>query len=135
MPIINNPGNLRPSGDKWQGMIESPVPGYLAFKTPEYGYRALFINLNSYFKSGRDTVTKIISSWAPKSENDTANYIRFVSGQIGFSPDVKLPNTEAVFKALGKAIATMEKGVAPNMAHLNKGYEMAALKKKLKGKP
>jgi hypothetical protein len=130
MAIINNPGNLRPSGDKWQGMIPSPAPGFLAFSTPEYGYRALFINLNSYFKSGRDTVTKIISSWAPSNENDTKNYIKFVSNQIGFPPDVKLPNTEATFKAIGKAIATMEKGKAPDLAALNKGYEMAALKKK-----
>ena len=47
----NNPGNLRISKDKWQGLREvQEDKDFFQFKTIEYGYRALMRTLQNYRK-------------------------------------------------------------------------------------
>lgn len=82
MILNNNPGNIRRTqGTPWQGEIV-PSPwraGFVVFDTLEHGYRAVLLLLNNYIAKGFNTIEKIITRWAPPSENNTAAYIDFVS--------------------------------------------------------
>lgn len=77
----NNPGNIRRSGDAWQGLAATQNDeSFFQFTTMEYGIRAIAVILQSYYVNhGLDTVTGIISRWAPSSENATGAYIAAVS--------------------------------------------------------
>lgn len=82
----NNPGNIRPAGYTWQGQtgIDSGSMGsYVIFSTPEYGIRAIAKDLLTKFGRGLDTVSAIITAYAPPSENPTASYISAVSQSLG----------------------------------------------------
>lgn len=115
----NNPGNLRPSEDQWQGMLgvdrKGSEAGYLIFDSPESGIRALAKNLLTYQRNGVNTIEEIISRWAPASDNNnTEAYIKFVSDRLGVPRDATLnvsnPNT---MQALVHAIITKENGSVP----------------------
>lgn len=84
----NNPLNIR-KGDAWLGMVDNPTdPEFVQFVEMVYGVRAAFIILHRYFTIyGLDTVEKIISRWAPSSENNTKSYIRAVCQRTGFGPN------------------------------------------------
>lgn len=115
----NNPGNIRPSDDKWQGMTgvdkAGGGKGYVTFDTPENGIRAMTKNLMTYQGRGLDTVEKIINTWAPAADkNDVEAYIRNVTNRLGVTRDAKLnlsnPN---VMKALVTSIIQHENGTMP----------------------
>lgn len=74
----NNPGNIRKDGTHWKGEVEpSRDAAFKQFESMAWGYRAMFKCLNTYSrKYGLDTIRKMISRWAPPSENDTDAYIR-----------------------------------------------------------
>ena len=75
----NNPGNIEKSkNNKWQGMAESqPDKRFITFTSPEWGIRAIArILINYKDKYDLDTVKKIISRWAPPSENNTGAYVK-----------------------------------------------------------
>jgi hypothetical protein len=113
-----NPGNLRPSGDQWGGMVgvdtKGSEAGYLVFDSPESGIRALAKNLMSYQRNGIDTVEGIISRWAPQNENNTEAYIKFVSNRLGVPRNTTLNVQDAnTMQALVRAIITKENGSDP----------------------
>jgi hypothetical protein len=82
----NNPGNIRKSGDVFDGEIQSST-GFKSFYQMAYGYRAMAILLYNFYKDGDNTISKMISRYAPPNENQTANYIYDVSKATGISPD------------------------------------------------
>jgi len=100
----NNPGNLRPvSGD-----------GFRTFGTALEGWGAMRNQLMRYF-TGKTTgkalqsITDIVSTWAPSSENDTGKYIRDISKWMGVSPDVALNlNNPQVMTSLMQSMARKE---------------------------
>jgi hypothetical protein len=97
----NNPGNIRPSAAyTWRGQTGVNA-GYVTFDTPENGIRAIAKDLTTKFNRGLDTVRKIISVWAPPSENDTPAYIAAVARSLNVDPDAALnlddPNTLQAF--------------------------------------
>lgn len=82
----NNPGNIRPAGYTWQGQsgIDSGSMGsYVIFSTPEYGIRAIAKDLLTKYARGLNTVRKIITAYAPPSENPTESYINSVCTSLG----------------------------------------------------
>ena len=81
----NNPLNLRP-GQPWEGMTGQDG-GFVVFSSPVWGFRAAVKVYIHYADRGLDTITKIISTWAPSSENDTAAYIASVCQSTGYGPD------------------------------------------------
>lgn len=91
----NNPLNIE-RGDKWQGLRDvQEDPRFCQFVSMEFGCRAALKILRSYIKgyeyTGRtsrikfDTIEKIVSRWAPSSENNTERYIQFVSQKTGIN--------------------------------------------------
>lgn len=111
----NNPGNLEASwAFTWQG--QNGTDGRFAtFSSPEHGIRALGVNLLSYQRRGLDTISKIISRWAPPQDNNnTTAYIQNVSQALGVSPTTRLDvASPAVLTALSKAIIHQENGNVP----------------------
>ncbi|WP_207877461.1 structural protein [Pseudomonas sp. 32_A] len=116
----NNPGNIDYSpANKWNGQLglEEGVdkPRFARFDTPENGIRALGKLLQTYQRVyGLNTVAKIISRWAPSSENDTAAYVRSVERRTGTAPGAKIQLTDpATLKGFVVAIIAHENGSNP----------------------
>lgn len=87
----NNPANIRYSSlNKWKHQGK-PNKGFCTFDSPVWGVRALLILIRKYrFSYGLDSVFKIISRFAPSSENDTSAYVKFICNCLGVSPDETL---------------------------------------------
>lgn len=121
----NNPGNIRLTADRWQGMAaEQNDASFVQFTSPEYGIRAMVIILEKYRRTGRNSVRKIITRWAPATENDTDAYINFVSSSVGVDPDEKL--TDADMSKLIAAIIKHENGIQPyDIALIEQGISLA----------
>lgn len=84
---FNNPGNLRP-GSKYklhigQGHTASGV--FLIFPTPEAGREEKKGLLLRKYKE--DTISQMLYTYAPPSENDTEGYINSICKKTGFSRD------------------------------------------------
>lgn len=73
----NNPLNIRYTPvNKWHGQTGCNK-GFCTFSDIEFGWRAAIVLLRNYLRRGLDTPRKIISNWAPPSDdNDTEAYIR-----------------------------------------------------------
>lgn len=82
----NNPGNIRLSSDKWQGLAAVQDDGtFFKFESARMGIRALARILITYQDKYRlDTVAKIIARWAPPEDNNpTIGYASFVARNMG----------------------------------------------------
>ena len=69
--------------------------------------------LTYYERYHLDTVEKIVSRWAPSSENDTKGYIAFVVNELGILDTMPLPHPREnprLWIALVVAMAKMECG-------------------------
>jgi hypothetical protein len=86
----NNPGNIRLSASNWQGKTSGSDTAFETFESPEKGIRALAILLKNYARGGCNTIRKIITRYAPASENNTAAYVQAVSMSVGIGPDAVL---------------------------------------------
>lgn len=123
----NNPLNIR-IGNTWLGERANPTDdAFEEFVSIEYGYRAAFCILRRYIKRyHKDTISAIISTWAPASENNTQRYIDFVAAQMKISSmDVIDYSDKVTMLRLVAAMQQMECGVPADMAKVRKGYEMA----------
>lgn len=81
----NNPGNIEYNRSvQWVGQVGSDGR-FIIFSDPVYGIRAMARILASYRARGIVTVEKIIETWAPPHENNTAAYIQFVEQRTGWS--------------------------------------------------
>lgn len=123
----NNPLNIR-IGNTWLG--ERPEPKDKAFEefvTIEYGYRAAFCILRRYIRRyKKNTITAIVSTWAPVTENNTQRYIDVVSKLMKLAPDVPIEyEDKETMVRLVMAMQVQECGVPADMAKVKKGYEMA----------
>jgi len=124
-----NPGNIRHSNNKWQGMAEEQTDkSFVQFKNMSYGYRALARLLISYKrKYNLNTVEAIISRWAPASDNNhTKNYIKNVSNALMVAPESKI-NVEdpGTLKTICAAISRVENGKEAVMADVEAGVKLA----------
>lgn len=123
----NNPGNIRPDGKTWIG--EKPVStdkGFKQFVSMPYGYRAMFVNLKGYLANGFNTIEKIISRWAPPTDNnDTKAYIAAVSKKTGKNPTDQITFQDTtVLRGIVKAISEQESGIPANMDDVDHGYKL-----------
>lgn len=122
-----NPGNIRTTRDRWQGL--RPVqtdPEFFQFETMAWGYRALMRTLQNYrLRHGCRTVADFIGRWAPPTENDTAAYIRTVCNDTGFTPDKEPDITDQwQMVQLAAAISHVENGEPADFAEVHKGWEL-----------
>lgn len=126
----NNPLNIRLySSNKWLGKVYTNTDGeFEQFKSMEYGYRAALQLIRKYISSGYNTVSSIISRWAPTTENNTQRYIERVCRTTGFTPGTIIGayNKEQMC-SLVYAMAIVENGNVqghPDMQTIQHGYNL-----------
>lgn len=122
-----NPGNIRITKDKWQGLCEEQTDkSFFQFMEMKWGYRALIRTLQNYRnRHGCMTIADFINRWAPPVENNTNGYIQRVCKEMEvpttFVPDVNDKDTMCAFAA---AISQVENGVPAVMEDVIKGWEL-----------
>lgn len=129
---LNNPGNLRKSIDLFKGeVVPSKSPSFKQFKSADYGFRAMAVILLTYLKNyNADTISKIITRYAPPSENNTKSYIDFVVKETGIAKDEQLSFADFIsagdskYKKIIRAMAWLEQGKKPDETALTNGYKL-----------
>lgn len=122
----NNPLNIR-IGNSWQGEVENPTDKtFEQFTQMEYGLRAGFILLRRYISRYHlNTISDIIKRWAPANENNTENYIKRVSLEVGLSPyePIRFEDKETMCKIVN-AMVFVENGQRVDMELIERGYDI-----------
>ena len=124
----NNPLNVRKNAaNAWKGKV---VPGtdsaFEQFITMAYGYRCALYLLRKYISQGNNTIRKIISKWAPPSENNTSGYINHVATRSGINADTVIDrNDREKLCKIAYAMAWVENGYAPaSMDDIYQGWAL-----------
>ena len=117
----HNPGNIRRCGVRYRGELRpSCDPAFKEFESDEWGYRAMFVLLESYRRRyGIDTLRAIVTRWAPPIENDTENYILFVAKRAEVDPDAVLLPRDVRLRAIAEAMSRFERGHEPSPEQLD----------------
>lgn len=111
----NNPGNLVKTSIPWKGKVplsQNTDSRFEQFKAFWYGVRAMIKDISGDInKDGQNTIRKLITTYAPPSENHTETYIEYIANQTGWSPDriIDSGNVDDMYK-LVKAISKYENG-------------------------
>lgn len=125
----NNPGNIK-TGISWQGAVGDDGT-FIIFADDTWGLRALARDLTTKInKDGLDTITAIITDYAPPSENDTATYIADVATDSGIGANDVLGTDNDTLHSLIRAIVNHEEGSGPSAqfisdADIDTGISMA----------
>jgi len=127
----NNPLNIR-KGNNWKGERQHQTDNaFEEFVSIEYGLRAAFKILRNWIsgKANRghaiDTIEKIVSRWAPPSENNTDAYINYVSKRSGIDPRERIWFTDRrKIVAIVEAMAMYENGVPLDTARIESAYDL-----------
>lgn len=84
-----NPGNIRSSRVKYRGEVQpSRDREFKEFQSMAYGYRAMFVLLDTYRRRyGLTTIRQMINRYVPPTENFTEGYIRFIVQHTGIGAD------------------------------------------------
>jgi hypothetical protein len=110
----------------YQGEIDGTSKSFRTFESMAYGYRAMFSLLTNYVNShGCDTIRKIISRYAPSSENDTEAYINNVSSLTNTDPDELIDLSDSNFmQQLVASMSFQENGIDADMNEVNEGLNL-----------
>lgn len=124
----NNPLNIeaRPENN-WIGKVSNNRGRFEVFTTPIYGIRAaakLIVNYQD--KYGIDTIAKLITRWAPPSDNNpTQEYINYVSRKTNIPPNQPITMANHLDQII-PAMIYMENGSQPyTQALIDKGIRIA----------
>lgn len=122
-----NPGNIRQSSVRYEGEIQpSHDAEFKEFSSMAYGYRAMFVLLDSYrSKYGLCTIREMLNRYAPPTENFTEGYVRFVSTRTGIAPD-EIVNTRAARDMIPivSAMSQIENGIPANLSDVEDGWRL-----------
>lgn len=125
----NNPLNIRyNTANNWVGKVLPNTDGaFEQFKDMSYGYRAALYLIRKYISQGHNTVSSVISKWAPATENNTSGYITRVCNTTGYLPGTALSasDKEQLCK-LVYAMAIVENGNTPlpDMDEIYEGWNL-----------
>lgn len=127
----NNPLNIV-KGNSWKGERANQTDKrFEEFESMAMGLRAGFILLRNYIEGTKtrptkfNTIRKIVSRWAPPSENYTQRYIDNVCKWSGLLPDEVVRFRERKkMVAIVQAMAKMECGVTLDIALIESAYDL-----------
>lgn len=115
----NNPGNIDYSPhNAWHGQLGLELvpdggrytPRFARFDTMENGIRAIGKLLLAYYREHNcDSVRKLLTRWAPASENDISAYVADVSHALHVHPDAAI-DVRALLVPLTRAVIRHENG-------------------------
>lgn len=133
----NNPVNIEyNAGNSWLGQTGiSPEGRFAQFESLPYGYRAALALLRGkgYIQKGINTIRKMIEKFAPKTENYTETYIRFVSNKSGIGENVVISKNDkdslcrivwAMAQFENENTPTTQQLGLPDMNIIYKGWEL-----------
>lgn len=122
----HNPLNIRRNGIKWKGLCSVQTdPSFFQFISDEYGFRAAFRILRTYSTRFQLTIWNVIVTWAPPNENDTENYVKFVSVYLGIHYRDKIDlSDKSLMCDLVRAMAKMETGKWYDREVVRAGYDL-----------
>jgi hypothetical protein len=121
----NNPLNIRHNSDTFQGETKGNDKSFKTFSTMPYGYRAGFVTLHTYLTRGWNTIEKIITRWAPPSENNTQAYILTVVKYSGVAADeVLTAKSGDKYILIVLAMSFMENGRNADIADVKAGFSL-----------
>ncbi len=128
----NNPLNIERSGAKWQGTcLEQNDPRFLQFETMEYGIRAAFRILRTYwYKHRLHTLRQIINRWCPPTErgNQTNQYVNYVAMKADILPDEDLEAPDKgreIWKTIINKMILVECGQWVDYGVIGRAWELA----------
>ena len=122
----HNPLNIR-KGNEWQGESKGNDNEFETFINDAYGLRAGLIIIRKYIKVHHcDTIAKIITRWAPPTENNTEAYIRTVSQRCGIPAHERVVFSDSYrICQIVKAMCFVESRFEPSDRLLSTAYDMA----------
>ena len=121
----NNPLNIRHSADVFRGQIKGKDKAFKTFSTMCYGYRAAFITLTTYLLRGWNTIEKIVTHWAPPTENDTESYIAKVEKWSGIPRNKELTARDgADYILIVAAMSFVENGKNADISAVKAGFNL-----------
>lgn len=124
----NNPLNIRENhlvDYDWQGEHALDLDNeFEEFEEPVYGIRAGARILRTYRNvHGLNTISGIVSRWAPDNENDTQAYIQSVATKTGVN--AHQPISESDYVGIIAAMIHHENGQQPfSIGEIQQGFEM-----------
>ncbi|MDE6139337.1 MAG: structural protein P5 [Alistipes sp.] len=124
-----NPGNIRCSATRYLGEVRpSRDASFKQFATMAYGYRAMFVLLDTYARRyGLHSIRTMIERYAPPSENDTRRYSETVSRLSGIEADRHLDTrSHDEMVAVVAAMSRVENGVAAVVEQVEQGWQLYA---------
>ena len=108
-------GEVQPGGD----------PAFKTFTNMAYGYRAMFVTLGTYLRQGKNTIEKIVRSWAPPSENNTESYIRHLEQLSGIARNKTLTSADGEdYIKIVVAMSRIENGIPAVMDDVVAGFKL-----------
>ena len=121
----NNPLNIRHNTDVFQGEIKGIDTAFKTFSSMPYGYRAAFVTLATYHSRGWNTIEKIITRWAPPTENATEKYISYVERWSGIPRSKELSTADgADYIMIVAAMSFIENGVNADISEVKAGFNL-----------
>jgi hypothetical protein len=121
----NNPLNIRHNSDNFQGEIKGTDKSFKTFSCMPYGYRAAFVILHTYLVRGYNTIEKIVTRWAPPTENDTQHYIAVVERMTGIPRNRELTTIHGEEVILIVAMMSfMENGKNADISEVKAGFKL-----------
>jgi len=121
----NNPLNIRHNADVFQGEVKGNDKSFKIFASMPYGYRAGFAILHTYLTKGLNTIEKIITRFAPPSENDTQAYIANVAKWSGVPKEKVLTATSGTdYIMIVAAMSAVENGKNADINQVKAGFDL-----------
>lgn len=115
--LLNNPGNLKHSHDRWFGQTRlQKDEKFVRFLTPQAGIRAMMKVLLTYQNEHRFcTIAQIITRYAPPGENNTQAYIDDIVIKTGIPENFCLDLSKVEnLMTISEYMVVHEQGYAPN---------------------
>lgn len=122
-----NPGNIRLSKVFYRGEVQpSQDAAFKQFSSMEWGYRAMFVLLDTYARCyGLNTIRGMISRYAPPSENNTEAYIAAVCEWTGIAADEVLDTrSRRDMVPIVVAMSRIENGLPALRPQVEKGFDL-----------
>jgi hypothetical protein len=127
----NNPGNLRSTKQYWKGQVGEDSSGFAVFSEALWGIRAMVLQLLRYQDTyGLRSPLRIISRWAPPSENKTLTYAKYIAEGFGADLEYELDLWNPwTMEKLVNLIITYENGQNPYPQEIIQGAVLEAFRR------
>jgi hypothetical protein len=121
----NNPLNIRHNAEHFQGEIKGRDKSFKTFSSLPFGYRASIVILGTYLSRGLNTIEKIITKWAPPTENDTESYISSVERWSGIPRNKQLTAIDGSdYILIVAAMSFVENGQNADISAIQAGFKL-----------